>query len=52
MARKDARLMMEEAELGNQKLISIPPVAAEMDKFIQQGFGSFDWTVFAKDAVT
>ncbi len=51
MARKDARLMIEGAELGNQKLMTIPAVAAEMDKWIQDGFGTFDWTVIAKDVV-
>jgi len=48
MARKDAGLMMKEAE-GKHPLIVIPSVAAEMDKWIARGHGHNDWTVFTKD---
>ncbi|PBQ32788.1 6-phosphogluconate dehydrogenase [Sphingobacteriaceae bacterium] len=51
MARKDARLMMEEANAANQHLAAIPAIAAEMDKWIDKGFGNNDWTVIAKDNV-
>jgi 3-hydroxyisobutyrate dehydrogenase len=51
MARKDTRLMMEEAEAGKQHLAAIPAIAAEMDRWIAQGFGNSDWTVIAKDNV-
>lgn len=49
MARKDTRLMMEEAESANKHLAAIPSIAAEMDKWIAKGFGNKDWTVIAKD---
>jgi len=51
MARKDAGLMMAEAEKGNVTLTVIPPVAAEMDRWIEKGHGANDWTVIAKDAI-
>jgi 3-hydroxyisobutyrate dehydrogenase len=43
--------MMEEAEAGKQHLAAIPAIAAEMDRWIAQGFGNSDWTVIAKDNV-
>ncbi|PZF71783.1 NAD(P)-dependent oxidoreductase [Taibaiella soli] len=52
MARKDAGLMMAEAEKGNVPLNVIPSVAAEMDRWIEKGHGANDWTVIAKDAIT
>jgi len=52
MARKDTRLMMEEAARGNASLVAIPAIAKEMDKWIEKGFGQKDWTVIAKDAVS
>ena len=52
MARKDARLMMEEAARGNMPLALIPSIAKEMDRFIAQGHAKDDWTVIAKDVVS
>ena len=49
MARKDAGLMISAAEEGGGHLAVIPAVAAEMDKWIEKGFGSYDWSVIAKD---
>ncbi len=49
MARKDARLMMEEAKRGDVLLTAIPAVAALMDKWIEKGHGPNDWTVIATD---
>lgn len=49
MARKDARLMMEEADASGQRLATIPAIATEMDQWIEKGFGGSDWTVIAKD---
>jgi 3-hydroxyisobutyrate dehydrogenase len=49
MARKDARLMMEEADNGHMLLAIIPAIAKEMDKWIENGFADKDWTVFAKN---
>ena len=49
MARKDARLMLEEAERGGVSLAILPTIAARMDAVIAQGHGGHDWTVIAKD---
>ncbi len=51
MARKDAGLMMQEAENGGMPLAAIPAIAREMDRWIEKGYGNNDWTVIAKDAV-
>jgi len=51
MARKDARLMMEEAQHGGIPLMVIPAIATEMDRWIAKGHGHDDWTVIGKDAV-
>lgn len=51
MARKDARLMMEEADKGGRPLATLPSIAAEMDRWIAQGQAHKDWTVKAKDNV-
>ena len=52
MARKDARLMIEAAKNGGMKLAVIPAVADEMDRWIEKGHGSDDWTVIGKDAIS
>jgi 3-hydroxyisobutyrate dehydrogenase len=49
MARKDARLMMEEAEGADRHLAAIPAIAAEMDRWIEKGCSDKDWTVIAKE---
>ncbi len=51
MARKDTRLMMEEAAIAGKELTVIPSIANEMDKWIAKGHGHDDWTVIGKDAV-
>jgi 3-hydroxyisobutyrate dehydrogenase len=51
MARKDARLMIEEGERAGVPLPMLPAIAATMDRFIQRGHGQDDWMVIAKDAV-
>lgn len=48
MARKDARLMTEQASSQEKKLIVVPAVAEKMDKQIEKGFGKMDWTVIAQ----
>lgn len=50
MARKDARLMIEDAEKKNVRLSVIPAIAEEMDRWIARGHGAHDWTVVAQDA--
>jgi 3-hydroxyisobutyrate dehydrogenase len=51
MARKDARLMIESAELHHGRLAVIPAMAAEMDRRIAAGHGAEDWMVIGKDAI-
>lgn len=51
MARKDARLMLEEAAAAGQPLPMLPAIAAVMDKYIERGYGEHDWTAIALDAV-
>ncbi len=47
MARKDARLMMEQSERGRKPLMIVPAVAKRMDEWIEKGFGGSDWTVLS-----
>ena len=51
MARKDSGLMLAEAEKTGVHLVAIPAIAAEMDKWIEKGYGSKDWSVIAKDNI-
>lgn len=51
MARKDARLMLEEGERSGVPLPMLPAIAATMDRFIERGHAHDDWTVIAKDAL-
>ncbi|HKJ03135.1 MAG TPA: NAD-binding protein, partial [Longimicrobiales bacterium] len=52
MARKDARLMIEEAQRGEVLLDVVPAIAAAMDRWIEKGHAHDDWTILAKDALT
>lgn len=51
MARKDARLMLETAAQGSQKLGVLPAIASWMDALIERGHGADDLGVLAIDAV-
>ncbi len=51
MARKDSRLMMEEAAHADKHLAAIPAIAAEMDRWIDKGQANKDWTVIASDNI-
>jgi 3-hydroxyisobutyrate dehydrogenase len=51
MARKDARIMLEEAGRAGAKLEVLPAIASRMDELIAEGFGGMDWTVLARDAL-
>lgn len=51
MARKDARIMMEEAARADVPPAVLPSIAASMDAVIAEGHGGDDWTVLAKNAV-
>lgn len=51
MARKDARIIMEETARAELPLVIVPAVATAMDRFIQRGHAKDDWTIIAKDVV-
>lgn len=51
MARKDARIMLEEGERHGIPLPMLPAIAATMDRFIERGHAHDDWMVIAKDAL-
>ncbi len=51
MARKDARLMLEEAARHDVTLAVLPTIAALMDRYIAAGHGADDWTVIGKDSI-
>ena len=48
MARKDARLMMEEAEKAGTSLTVIPSIAGLMDQYISKGHGREDWMIISR----
>lgn len=50
MARKDARLMIEQAQANGRELIVVPAVAARMDKWIEKGHSKDDWTILSRNA--
>jgi 3-hydroxyisobutyrate dehydrogenase len=52
MARKDARLMLEETQGAAHPLEVLPAIAARMDALIAEGHGKSDWTVLAKDVLS
>jgi 3-hydroxyisobutyrate dehydrogenase len=51
MARKDVRLMIEQAQRANVPLAVLPAIAARMDEVIAEGHAHHDWTVIAHDAL-
>jgi 3-hydroxyisobutyrate dehydrogenase len=51
MARKDAGLMISAADEGGGHLMAIPAIAAEMDMWIEKGYGNYDWSVIAKNSL-
>jgi 3-hydroxyisobutyrate dehydrogenase len=52
MARKDARIMLEEAHAAQIPLTIIPAIAREMDRWIEKGHGNDDWTIIAKENIS
>lgn len=50
-ARKDARLMLEEAARAGRPLAVLPAIAARMDHVLATGAGALDWTVLGRDAL-
>ena len=51
MARKDARLMLEESARAKVPLEVLAAIAGRMDALIARGHGKDDWTVLGKDAL-
>lgn len=49
MARKDARLMIEQVNGAGKKLTVVPAVAQRMDAWIEKGKGHSDWTIFSQE---
>ena len=49
MARKDARLMIEQAGTTHETLMVIPAVAKKMDAWLEKGHAKDDWTIISKD---
>jgi len=49
MARKDARLVVDECSRAGIELPTLPAITAHMDEMIARGFGHADWTVLARD---
>jgi len=49
MARKDARLMIEQADTTHNALMVIPAVAKKMDAWLEKGHAKDDWTIISKD---
>jgi 3-hydroxyisobutyrate dehydrogenase len=49
MARKDARLMMEQASSTDSKLMVVPAVAVKMDAWLEKGRAKDDWTIISQD---
>lgn len=52
MARKDARIMSDEAARAGRALAVLPAIASRMDALVARGHGHDDWTVLAKDALS
>ncbi len=52
MARKDARLIQEEADLAGIVLTMLPAFAARMDEAIAAGHAHADWTVVGKPDIS
>jgi 3-hydroxyisobutyrate dehydrogenase len=49
MARKDARLMIEQSESTHKTLTVVPAIVKKMDAWLQKGHAKDDWTIISKD---
>jgi 3-hydroxyisobutyrate dehydrogenase len=49
MARKDARLMIEQATSAHKTLMVVPAVAKKMDAWLAKGHAKDDWTIISRD---
>jgi 3-hydroxyisobutyrate dehydrogenase len=51
MARKDVRLMLDEAERADVALAILPTIAQRMDAVLAEGHAARDWSILGKDAL-
>lgn len=51
MARKDARLMIQEATRGGKTIPATEAIAKQMDEWIDKGYAKKDWMVVASGAL-
>ena len=49
MARKDARLMIEQSDSTHNTLTVVPAIAKKMDAWLEKGHAKDDWTIISKD---
>jgi 3-hydroxyisobutyrate dehydrogenase len=49
MARKDARIMQDEADAAGVPFIALPAIVAQMEVMLARGHAHSDWTVIAED---
>ena len=49
MARKDARLMVEQTDTTRNTLMVIPAVAKKMDAWLEKGHAKDDWTIISRN---
>ncbi len=49
MARKDARLMIEQSDSTHNTLTVVPAIAKKMDAWLGKGHAKDDWTIISKD---
>jgi 3-hydroxyisobutyrate dehydrogenase len=49
MARKDARLMIEQTNATHKILMVVPAIAKKMDAWISKGHAKDDWTIISQD---
>lgn len=51
MARKDARLMIQEAARGGKTIPATEAIAKQMDEWIAKGYGKKDWMIVASGSL-
>lgn len=52
MARKDARLMIQEAARGGKTIPATEAIAKQMDEWIEKGYAKKDWMIVASGALS
>lgn len=51
MARKDARLMIQEAARGGREIPATAAIARQMDEWIEKGYAKKDWMIMASGSL-